>query len=166
GKLSGEVEDASAAPVDPPDGHAPRAQLLIISQDMGPTSRPSDADGGWMLAEDQDPPASLLLAQFVDQPALKLLNLVEVDHPEQVNLEGRRVEGRIHRDSIPRHPVRESPRALRHSPPTSLYYPGRGRDKWDRTAVGDGAHRGIGSSIFRRLRTPFLGETNADRAER
>ena len=105
-ELTREVEDAAAAAIDVvgPDPH-PLEQLLVRG-DVGPAAGSPDADRRRVLAKDQR--RAPLLAQLVDDPSLKLLELGEVDQPQHVDFQRRRFGGWPHRwlNLLPNHGTR------------------------------------------------------------
>ncbi len=89
GKLTGKVKHASPATIHPVNLDSQRLQRLVVGPDMNTAARSADADGGWMLAQDQGGPA--LFTELIDDATLKLLDLEKVDQPQHVNFERRQV---------------------------------------------------------------------------
>ena len=68
-ELTGQVEDATTAAIDPVDPNPPGAERWVIGGNVGPAPRAANADRRRVLAEDQGRPAAL--AEVVDKAPLK-----------------------------------------------------------------------------------------------
>src|SRR5262249_39630360 len=94
-KLPRDMEDAAATAIDVINADAQSLKHLVIGLDVCPTAATANTDRGWVLAEQQH--RSRLLTQVVHDPTLKLLDLPEVDQPQQVDFQRRQCRGWPHR---------------------------------------------------------------------
>ena len=92
------MEHTSPAPIYPVHLDSHGLERFIIRPDVRTAARTPHTDRRWMLAQDQNGPP--LFAEFVNNAALKLLDLREVDQPQHVNFQRRQLRGWPHRQSV------------------------------------------------------------------
>jgi hypothetical protein len=103
GKLAGKVEHAATAAIDPmhPDSHG--TKRFIVEPDVGTAAGTAHADCRLVLAENQG--RSALFPEIVNDAALELLDLREVNQPQHVHFNGRLFSGSPHRLSMDRQKI-------------------------------------------------------------
>ena len=85
------MKHAAAAAIDPVDLDAQGTKRFVVGPDMGTAAGTAHADRRLVLAEDQGRPT--LFPKIVNDAALKLLDLREVNQPQHVHFNGRLFSG-------------------------------------------------------------------------
>jgi hypothetical protein len=97
--LTWKMEYASTSSIDPVHTDSERPEQVVIGRDMRPAPFTTHTDRWWVLAENQA--CARPFADLVDQPALKLLHLAEIDDSQHEHFERGLVEGQHHRSIRP-----------------------------------------------------------------
>jgi hypothetical protein len=90
-QLSRSVNQATAAPIEPADLQAPRGQLFLFQEDVGPAARAAHRDQGRVLAQKQAAEAIAAPADFVNAAFEQKLGRLKVDRPQQPHVQLRRI---------------------------------------------------------------------------